>query len=68
VISFERLVDAVRAAVPGFEIEITPGKAPVSRDTPLDVSRAAHELGWTPAFSLEGAMVDYAADLRKRNR
>ena len=68
VISFERLVDAVRAAVPGFEIDITPGKAPISRDTPLDVSRAANELGWTPEFSLNEAMVDYAEDLRKRNR
>jgi nucleoside-diphosphate-sugar epimerase len=41
---------------------------PVSRDTPLDVSRAANELGWTPEFSLDAAMVDYADDLRKRNR
>jgi nucleoside-diphosphate-sugar epimerase len=68
VISFDRLVEAVSAAVPGFEIEITPGKAPISRDTPLDVSRAANELGWTPSFSLDDAMADYAGELRKRNR
>ena len=67
-ISFERLVNAVRAAVTGFEIDITPGKAPISRDTPLDVSRAANDLGWTPEFSLNEAIVDYAKDLRKRNR
>lgn len=65
VISFERLVDAVKAAVPGFEIEITAGKAPVSRDTPLDISRAGDELGWKPAFSLDAAMIDYATDLRE---
>ncbi len=68
VIGFDRLVAAVKSAVPGFEIEITPGKAPVSRDTPLDVSRARDELGWTPQFPLDDAMADYAADLQKRNR
>jgi UDP-glucose 4-epimerase len=68
VISFDRLVEAVKAAVPGFEIQITPGTPPVSRDTPLDVSRAKNELGWTPEFSLDDAIADYAEDLRKKNR
>jgi len=68
VISFDRLVAAVKAAVPGFEIKITPGTPPVSRETPLDVSRAKNELGWTPAFSLDEAIADYADDLRKKNR
>ena len=64
VIPFDRLVNAVRAAVPGFDVEITPGKPPVSRETPLDVSRARSELGWEPQFSLEDAMADYAEELR----
>ncbi len=68
VISFDRLVAAVKSAVPGFRIEITPGKPPVSRETPLDVSRAKNELGWTPQFSLDEAMADYAGELQKRNR
>ncbi len=68
VIGFDRLVEAVKSAVPGFEIEITPGTPPVSRDTPLDVSRAKVELGWEPQFTLDEAMADYAEDLRKRNR
>lgn len=66
-ITFERLTDAVKASLPGLEIEITPGTPPDSRMTPLDISKARDELGWEPTFTLESALAAYAEEFRKRN-
>ena len=66
-ITFERLVEAVRASLPGLEIEITPGTPPDSRMTPLDIGRARNELGWEPEYTLEAALADYAGEFRKWN-
>lgn len=66
-ITFGRLVDAIRAALPDLKLEIAPGTPPVSRLTPLDISRAKNELGWEPAFTLEEALAAYAEDFRVRN-
>lgn len=66
-IAFERLVEAVRYALPGLEVEIVPGTPPASRTVPLDVARAREELGWEPSYTLEEAMADYADEFRRRN-
>ena len=66
-ITFERLVEAVRASLPGLEIEITPGTPPDSRMTPLDIGRARNQLGWEPEYALEAALADYAGEFRKWN-
>lgn len=66
-ITFERLVEAVRASLPGLEIEIRPGTPPDSRMTPLAVGRARAELGWEPEYTLEAALADYAGEFRKWN-
>ena len=66
-ITFDRLIDAVKATLPDVEVEITPGTPPQSRMTPLDISRARDELGWEPSFTLENALAAYAKEFRKRN-
>ena len=66
-ISFGRLVEAVKASLPGLEVEITPGTPPDSRITPLDIGRARGELGWEPEYTLEAALADYAGEFRKWN-
>ena len=63
VTTFDELVDTMRKVVPKLEVEIVPGQAPVSRSRPLDVSRAAEHLGWTPAYTMEQAFADYAVEL-----
>lgn len=67
-ITFDRLTDAIKASLPGLEIEISPGTPPDSRMTPLDISRARDELGWEPSFTLESALAAYAEEFRKKNR
>ncbi len=66
-ITFDRLVEAARIALPGLRVEIQPGTPPVSRLTPLDISRAREELGWEPRFSLHSAITHYASQYRRRN-
>jgi nucleoside-diphosphate-sugar epimerase len=66
-ITFDRLVDAMKAALPDLKLEIKSGTPPVSRMTPLDISRARDELGWEPSFTLESALAAYAEEFRMRN-
>ena len=66
-ITFDELVDAIKATLPALEIEITPGTPPNNRMTPLDITRARVELGWEPGYSLEEALAAYADEFRAWN-
>lgn len=66
VTSFQTLVDTAQTLLPELRVEIIPGTPPVSRAAPLDISRAARDLGWSPQYPLEAAFEDYIADLRAR--
>lgn len=59
----EKLVEAVKAAFPKLEIEITQGKRPEGRAVPMDLSRAKAELGWEPKYGLAEAFVDYRREM-----
>jgi len=63
VTSFDQLVKTIRSHLPDLEVQIVPGKPPVNRAVPLDISRAEELLGWTPEYSLAGAFADYIEDL-----
>ena len=57
----------MKTALPDLKLEIKSGTPPVSRMTPLDISRARDELGWEPSFTLESALATYAEEFRMRN-
>ena len=62
--SFDDLVATIKRQLPDLDVEIVPGTAPVSRTTPLDVSRAEKYLGWTPQFTMDEGFAEYIADLK----
>lgn len=60
----------VRAVIPGADIEIGDTLTPLEAENvkmraPLDVSRAAAVLGWSPVWTLEAGIADYASRLRQ---
>lgn len=60
----------VRAVIPGADIEIGSTLTPLEAENvkmraPLDVSQAAAVLGWSPAWTLEAGIADYAGRLRQ---
>ncbi|GAC1478073.1 MAG: GDP-mannose 4,6-dehydratase [Acetobacteraceae bacterium] len=64
------LAKIVRGVIPGADIEIggtlTPLEAEnVKMRAPLDVSAAAAVLGWSPVWTLEAGIADYASRLRR---
>jgi UDP-glucose 4-epimerase len=66
------LADAVRAVIPGADIEVGPGLDPLGSDVSYyaiyDISRARADLGYEPRFSLEDGVRDYVDTLmRLRN-
>lgn len=64
-----QLVDAVRAQVPGADLDFTPD-ANISQllqaigRLDLDDSPARREWGWAPAYGLESMVADFAAEYR----
>jgi len=59
----------VSAVIPGADIEIGDTLTSLEAENvkmraPLDVSRAAAILGWSPAWTLEAGIADYASRLR----
>ena len=66
-ITFDELVNSIKATLPTLEIEITPGTPPSNRMTPLDITRARVELDWEPGYSLEEALAAYADEFRAWN-
>lgn len=62
------LAGAVRAAVPGAEIRLEPGRGPRHRpQVAMALDRIGSDLGYAPQFSLAGGIADYAAWLQDGN-
>ena len=56
------LLDAVRAARPGFEATLQEGRSPRYRPNAcLDNERITAETGWRPAWTIPAAIADYIA-------
>ena len=64
VTTFEELAAAVRATLPNLEIEIVPGRAPVSRTDHMDIGHASEVLGWRPEYTLESGFAAYVEEMR----
>ena len=64
--SFDAFVAAVRALYPDLQVRLAVQPAggfagfPHVRSAPSDISAAARELGWSPAYSLDDAISHYA--------
>ncbi len=63
---FSELVEAVRSALPGLQVEILEGATPDSMTAPMDLSASNGMLNWVPEFTLEEGFTDYARSLRAR--
>lgn len=66
--SFDTLVAAVKKIFPDFRYEVMPGKPGADRDSVLDISKAAEQLGWRPQYDLDSALADYVDEVRTRGR
>lgn len=68
-VSLHDLADAVRAAVPGAELDIGPGLDPMGMGASyygaLDSTRARVDLGWAPRYSLPAAVRHYLAAMQQ---
>jgi len=64
VTTFDELAATLQAINPAARFEITPDHPPKSKAHAMDVSRAAAQLGWTPAFSMKDGLADYIEELR----
>ena len=65
---FDALVAAMKKFFPDFRYEVLPGKAGSERDSVLDISKAAEQLGWKPEYDIEAALADYIDEVRSRGR
>ena len=66
--AFDELVAAMKKFFPDFRYEVLPGKAGGDRDSVLDISKAAEQLGWKPRYDIEAALADYVEEVRTRGR
>ena len=61
---------AVRAAIPGAEIEVGPGGNALgfaeNRSAVFDITRAGRDFGYAPKYDLTAGVADYVARLRAR--
>lgn len=54
--------NALQTAEPGLSLELLPGRqAGPGQDPYLDITRLAHDTGFTPAFDVPAAVTDYLA-------
>jgi UDP-glucose 4-epimerase len=64
-VSYAELAEAVKKAVPTFEVELQPGAGPRAKQQPyMDISRIKQELGYEPEYDLERGVADYIEWLR----
>jgi UDP-glucose 4-epimerase len=56
------VADIVRRLVPGADIAIETDARARTRDHPLDISRARHELGYKPDYDMERVVTEMLAD------
>lgn len=66
-----QVIEAVKAAIPGAKLDITPGAWATSKDRrfvdqPFSLKRARAVLGFSPRMSLEQAIAHYAGQVRRR--
>jgi nucleoside-diphosphate-sugar epimerase len=65
--SMERIADIVRRLFPQASIKMAAGVDPLGyRREQLDISRASLDFGWTPEWTLERGIADYAQWLRNQ--
>ncbi len=66
--TLRQFADAVRANVPGADIEVGPGLNPMGFDVHyyaiMDISRASADFGYAPRFGLVDGVRDYVESLR----
>lgn len=61
----KQLADAVAEVVPGFNVNLQPGKSPRARgDAYMDVTQAREEAGYNPRFDIQSGVADYVAWLK----
>jgi nucleoside-diphosphate-sugar epimerase len=70
VLTAAAVADVVRRAVPGADIEIGDALTPLEAENakmraPLDISAARTALGWSPRWSIESGVEDYAERFRR---
>ncbi|MFD8248501.1 NAD-dependent epimerase/dehydratase family protein [Nocardia sp. NPDC059691] len=60
------IADVLRLLVPDISIALRPGRDPYGpqRDLPVDISRLRRDVGYTPAYDTERAVMDYLRWLR----
>jgi len=62
------LLSAVQAAVPGFNVQLNPGKGPGHKENPyLALDNTTADTGYKPTWSLNDAVKDYAEWLKAGN-
>jgi UDP-glucose 4-epimerase len=70
--TIRQFADAVRAVVPGADIEVGPGLNPLGFDVHyyaiFDISRAREDFGFEPKFDLISGVRDYVERLRSLQR
>ena len=63
----ERIADLVKKVCPAAEIAMAPGVDALGyRRERMDISAARRDFGWTPAWSLEAGIADYARWLQSQ--
>jgi UDP-glucose 4-epimerase len=66
--SWGDLLGAVQAAVPGFKVELKPGKGPGHKENAyLSLEKTTKDTSYKPAWSLNDAVKDYADWLKAGN-
>jgi UDP-glucose 4-epimerase len=64
-----QLVAAVEKAVPGFHVELQPGRGPRYRENPAgDITRARTDVGYEPQYTIETGVADYVEWLRHHDQ
>lgn len=68
-VKWGEVLSAVQAAVPGFNADLKPGNGPAfKKNAYLSLERTTAEAGYTPQWSLNDAVKDYAEWLKAGNQ
>lgn len=62
---FADVTAAVAKVCNGVQFDVEDGAPGKSRSAPMDISRAAAQLGWRPEFSLEAGFADYLDEMKR---
>jgi nucleoside-diphosphate-sugar epimerase len=64
VTTFDELAATLQAINPAARFDITPDHPPKSKAHAMDITRAAAQLGWAPAYSMKEGIADYMEELK----